>query len=119
MLFRQMDVKYKLIPGLYGKLVYLLTSFYSSYNLLPLFPIRCYVLRYSLHFVLSDQLKTREYWNLGRMVRSCLKFLQSLALIPAERYIIDAFQIIIKHLLCLQASYRRTDCAPGRISFFF
>lgn len=38
-------------------------------------------------------------------------------MIPAERYIIDAFQIIVKHLLCLQETYRRIDCVPGRISF--
>lgn len=107
MLFKHMNIKYKPISGLYGKSVYLFTSFCISFILLPFFPIRCYVLWYSLYFLFGDQLNIRKYWNLGRTARSCLKCLQSLALIPAERCKRDSFQVIFKYSLCLQAPYKR------------
>ena len=117
--FKQIDIKYKLIPGLYGKLIFcLLLSIFLIFYFLFFFPLRCYVLGVS-SFVFSWSIKIGENRNLRRKTGSWLKPLQSLTLIPEERHIIDAFQIIIKHLLCLQASYRRTGYAPGKISLSF
>lgn len=53
---------------------------------------------------------------LGRLPKSWLKILQSLTLIPAERYIIDAFQIIVKTFIVPSSNLKNRLCS--RKNFF-